>query len=242
MAQPQGAATGPKQTEADQDSGSRPDARSLDYPRAIEQVPTAPRKNENCMTKLLTWRDEWSLGIDTLDTDHRDLVGNLVDICLRFCPLAANPAGLPAGLAAPGASVFGGSDQGDLIESLAAFGAKFHAHCRREESFMRAIHYPRVAEHAAEHLALMTDFSEILRDWRSRGLQVFDDTAQEWVRHWLVAHVLGSDRDFAAAYFELCGLAGPDVAGADHPKSGHLSTKNAKQENNRPARRRSPPR
>ena len=76
---------------------------------------------------------------------------------------------------------------------------------------MRAIHYPEVAAHTARHAALLSQFNEMLNNWRASGIEVFDESAQECVRHWLMTHVLESDRKFAKAYFELCGLADPAV-------------------------------
>ncbi len=163
------------------------------------------------MTKLLTWRDEWALGIDALDADHRALIGTVIDICLRFCPQAAIPSGVSAGVAPPRTAGFPGASQRDLVEALVAFGGQVHAHFRREESFMRAIGYARAEQHAAEHVVLMSQFSEMLRNWRALGITVFDEAAQERVCQWLLTHILESDRAFAKDYFALCGWPESDA-------------------------------
>ncbi|HYN76181.1 MAG TPA: hemerythrin domain-containing protein [Lamprocystis sp. (in: g-proteobacteria)] len=163
------------------------------------------------MSRLLVWREEWSLGIDALDADHRALFGTLIDISLRFCPQAAGPATVRGITRAPETAACAGSPAADLVDSLTAFGAQFRAHIRREEAFMRAIHYPQLAAHAAKHAVLLTQFSEMLSDWRASGNELFDESAQEFVRHWLLTHVLESDRSFANAYFDLCGLEEPGV-------------------------------
>ncbi len=154
--------------------------------------------------KLLTWQDDWALGIDPVDADHRTLIGHLLDICLRFCPQAAALADPPHGIRAPGPSPIAGP--GDLIEALTGFGEEVRAHCEREEAFMRAIKYPRLAEHQAEHLALMAEFDAMVSDCRARDVRVFEETTQEFIRHWILGHILGADRAFADAYFSLCGL------------------------------------
>ena len=74
---------------------------------------------------------------------------------------------------------------------------------------MRAIRYAQTEENAAEHVVLMTQFNEILRDWRGRGITAFDETARERVCQWLLTHILESDRKFAKVYFDLCGLTDP---------------------------------
>jgi hemerythrin len=160
------------------------------------------------MPKLLTWRDHWSLQIDILDRDHRNLIERLGDICLRFCPEAHAKPGLAAdaGHPAPGQSA--------LAEALTGLGQQVREHFRREEAFMHAIGYDRVAEHEGEHAALMAAYTKMLTAWEDRELVVFDALTQERVRHWLMDHVLGSDRSFADAYFRLCGQEIPrDMAG-----------------------------
>jgi hemerythrin len=149
------------------------------------------------MPKLLTWRKEWSLGIGVLDADHRALIEALTDICLRYCPQAASHAPFPGRVATPAIA---------LADALATFGEKVRAHCRREEAFMRAIDYDRWSEHAELHVILMTRFDAMVRDCRARGTQVFDEVGQAWVHDWLLGHIIGSDREFAYAYFNLVGL------------------------------------
>ena len=142
------------------------------------------------MSKLLTWRDEWSLNIDVLDKDHRALVERLGDICMRFCPEASS-----------GRS----GDALALLEALVELGEEVRLHFRREEDFMRAYDYEGIGEHRSEHALLMAEFTALLREWRSEGPHVFDQTAQSIVGDWLLAHILGADREFAEVYFELCG-------------------------------------
>ena len=154
------------------------------------------------MSRLLTWRNEWCLGIGALDADHRALVEALIDISLRYCPQAAAPVAFPRGVPTPGTA----SGRNGLAEALTAFGDKVRAHCRREEAFMRAIGYARQAEHEEQHVVLMTKFDAMVRECRARGILVFDDIGQEWVRDWLLGHIVGCDRDFARVYFSLVGL------------------------------------
>lgn len=142
------------------------------------------------MPKLLTWRDEWSLGIDALDKDHRSLIEQLADICVRFCPEASR-----------GRS----GDANALLDALSELGDAVRAHFQREEEFMQAYYYDRIGEHRSEHALLMAELTALLREWRGEGMHVLDETAQAMVRDWLLAHILGADRDFVVSYFRLCG-------------------------------------
>lgn len=146
------------------------------------------------MPKLLTWHDEWSLNIETLDQDHRELIAQLADICLRFCPES-------------GYTVV--ADGEALIDALSRFGEAARAHFKREEAFMRAFDYELIGEHQSEHALLMAEFTALLREWRQEGLQVFDEAHQAIIRDWLLAHILGADRHFAETYFRLFGMPIP---------------------------------
>ncbi len=142
------------------------------------------------MPRLLAWRQDWSLNIEALDRDHRALIDQLGDICLRFCPEATSGRA---------------GDANALIDALSQLGDSMRDHFQREEDFMRAFDYAGIGEHQCEHAMLMAEFTSMLREWRAEGLPVFDETIQGIVRDWLLAHILGADRTFADAYFRLCG-------------------------------------
>jgi hemerythrin len=161
------------------------------------------------MPKLLTWREDWSLGIDLLDADHRALIGRLADICLHFCPQAGGGLRPLPWLYPPAPS----SRQGaDLIGALTRLGDEANAHFRREESFMRAIGYERLDEHEAEHARMTETYGEILDDLRAQGVRALNDQIRESVSEWLLDHIVGGDRAFASAYFRLCGTDNPSDA------------------------------
>lgn len=158
------------------------------------------------MTKLLTWRDEWSLGIEALDRDHRALIERMGDLCMRYCPELIDPRARRT----PGGRILGtfarpGENPPGLLADLADLGERMRTHFRREEAFMRAIAYERRADHEREHALLMGEYAAMLRDWQARGLTVFDEATQEGVRRWLMDHILAADRAFTQVYFELCG-------------------------------------
>ena len=158
------------------------------------------------MTKLLTWRDEWSLGIETLDRDHRAMIERMGDLCVRYCPQLVDPRlRPPLGGRTQSAFALPGEQSPGLIADLQALGELMRTHMRREEAFMRAIGYERLADHKGEHAILMAEYREMLRGWQESGLQIFDESTQESVRRWLLDHVLGADREFAEFYFRICG-------------------------------------
>ncbi|MGQ9660084.1 MAG: bacteriohemerythrin [Thermochromatium sp.] len=150
------------------------------------------------MTRLLTWHDEWALGIELLDQDHRDLIEQLAEICLRFCPEAS-----------PGRS----GDANALFDALTRLGESMREHFQREEAFMRSFDYEGIGEHQCEHAVLMAEFTTLLREWREEGLAVFDESSQGIIRDWLLAHILGADHHFADTYLKLFDGAAPERLG-----------------------------
>jgi hemerythrin-like metal-binding protein len=139
------------------------------------------------MILVLDWQNEWSLNIDALDREHRDLIGKLADICSRF---------------GPEASAERTSDARALAEALADLGEAVREHFDREEDLMQAVGYAGIAEHLTEHALLMAEYADMVRHWGAEDVQVLDEVAQASVRDWILDHILGADRDFAKAFLE----------------------------------------
>jgi hemerythrin len=144
------------------------------------------------MHRRSSWHPDWSLGIEPLDQDHRALMERLTDIYLRHGPRSRHgPASAAQGEA--------------LHRDLDALASEAREHFRREQAFLRAIGYAQVASHEAEHGRLADALDQQLAQWRAAGLRTLDERARETLHHWLLAHILGGDRDFARRYFQLCG-------------------------------------
>ena len=154
------------------------------------------------MAKTLTWRDEWTLRIDTLDDDHKAIVDLLSDIAQRFAEEPERPVESDEG-----DGVGGGGDggDGDLYAALGRLSAYTREHFRREEEFMRTIDYPGLADHRSEHALHMAELTTQVREFRERGLERLSVQELEFLKQWVVAHILGADRGFADHYFEICG-------------------------------------
>jgi hemerythrin len=150
------------------------------------------------MTKILNWRGEWTLGIDTLDDEHREMVDLLLNVAHRF------------GTEPPSAGASGkGRDNSkeaceDLYSALDRFGTFVRQHFHREEEFLRTIDYPGLADHHSEHLMLMAELTDLVRELRQRKVTHLGPQDLEALKQWVVAHILGADRKFADHYFQIC--------------------------------------
>ena len=150
------------------------------------------------MAKILTWRDEWTLGINTLDDDHRKIVDLLLEVARRFredaeCLKEPREARDVAG------------DNGEtLYTALGRFGDFTRQHFQREEEFIRTIDYPGLSDHYSEHLLLMAELTNMVRELQERGAAHLGSEDLETLKQWVVAHILGADRKFADYYFRIC--------------------------------------
>jgi hemerythrin-like metal-binding protein len=142
---------------------------------------------EDPMTRSLSWHDEWSLNVDVLDTEHRELIEKLSEICDRFGPDAS--AGCSGNASA-------------LIAELTELGDAVREHFRREEDLMKMVGYEGIGEHATEHALLMAEYADLVRHWGTQNIHVLDDDARTSVLDWILDHILGADRDFAKALLE----------------------------------------
>ncbi len=152
------------------------------------------------MAKILTWREDWTLRIDTLDDDHRAIVDILLDIAGRFGTDSQCPQGQR-----PQAEKGSGGDADRLFAALDRLGSVTREHFRREEEFMRTINYPHLAEHRSEHALLMAEHTALKRELRERGVERLGAMELNDLKNWVVAHILGADRGFAEHYFKICG-------------------------------------
>ena len=97
---------------------------------------------------LIEWKDDFNLGIEDVDSEHRDLVA-LIN-ALHEAMLA-------------------GAGRADVVEGISEIYALVSAHFAREEAFMRDTRYLAFAEHKEDHEVLLDDLREIIEQVRAGG-------------------------------------------------------------------------
>ncbi len=140
------------------------------------------------MSDFVNWLDGWLLEIPELDKEHRDLVDMVNRLAQCRCP--------EEGAARPAAEV-------DVIAMLEDLSLHTRRHFQHEEAFMREVAYPRFEDHRYEHLTLLAEFAELLRDVKGTGLQCLDQRTMESLKGWLIGHIAGEDRRFGDYYRRL---------------------------------------
>lgn len=121
---------------------------------------------------LFRWRDNLSIGVPSIDADHKKLIDMLN--CLHFMSIA-------------------GDDHDAIGRVLGGLVDYARVHFRREEALMQAAHYPDVAAHQRLH----RDLSAKLREFETayaNDAETFDVEAfYDFVADWLLVHVMTVD-------------------------------------------------
>jgi hemerythrin-like metal-binding protein len=125
---------------------------------------------------LFEWKDEYLLGLEPLDFEHKDLfrcINDLYEQC-------------------------GIRDEGDELEDcLGQLHARLAAHFALEESAMREMKNPHYEAHKAEHDRFLEEVTEVVASFGtcSGGEQVEAFVIR--VKEWILTHITTTDRQLA---------------------------------------------
>lgn len=119
------------------------------------------------------WRNEYSLGIVEIDSQHKQLIGHFgtIEEAIRQ--------------GQSWSSIY------FLVAELRDF-ARFHFTC--EEALMRLFDFPDLRLHAAEHAHFFKVLAEIEKNSINKAIE---RELVEFLRVWMTKHIVGSDRGFA---------------------------------------------
>jgi hemerythrin len=124
---------------------------------------------------LLRWRENMSVGVESVDADHKHLVDLLNR--LHFLVLAGGDR----------------TSVGDVLDHLLQYVGY---HFDREEKLMAAGNYPGLEEHQACHRELARQLLEHKKTFDDRP-ESFDATAfYDFVSDWLLVHVMDKDMKY----------------------------------------------
>jgi hemerythrin len=125
---------------------------------------------------LMTWQEQYSVGVPALDAQHKhliDLLNQLHD-------------GMRNG--------HGNDVLGRVLERLVTYTEN---HFRAEERYMSSCGFPALAQHIQEHRALTAKASALADDFRS-GRVALSLPVLQFLKDWLRTHILASDQKYAA--------------------------------------------
>ena len=123
--------------------------------------------------RSIVWSDDFLIGIEELDYEHRCLVE---DINKLHRDLLEDV------------------DMDRIEDTLGSIHARMQAHFALEERFMLSHEYPHYPEHKAEHERLLDEYTELMtkseRDQNFGGRKAI----QAVLCQWIVNHILTSDK------------------------------------------------
>jgi hemerythrin-like metal-binding protein len=127
--------------------------------------------------QLLEWSDALHIGVPAMDAQHQELVRllNIVHEARR-----------------------GGADARGLVGPMEAVVAYCAHHFAEEEAFMASFAYEGREQHIALHRSLAGKAVQLLERLRS-GDESAGSECLDFLKSWLVGHILGIDRRYAAA-------------------------------------------
>jgi len=137
------------------------------------------------MPCLINWLDDWLLEIPELDKEHRELVELLNRLVRCQCASVTGQAGVSP-LRRDQAVM-------DMLEEL---GRHVRLHFKHEEAWMLKAAYPDYEDHRYEHMTLLAEYAELVRDVRLQGVECLDQETLCALRGWLIGHIAGADRRF----------------------------------------------
>jgi hemerythrin len=132
---------------------------------------------------LLEWTEKMSVGIDTIDADHKKLL-DLVNELHAVVRKKESPANI-----------------GRVLRDLISYT---DYHFQAEEQLLRLLRFPDLDHHKSVHDSLrkrVTELEERYRDCPEKaGVKMFD-----FLSDWLMRHILGEDMKYKPLLLEKLG-------------------------------------
>lgn len=123
---------------------------------------------------MIPWKEEYCLGIDSIDAQHQELIGIINTLAEKISH---------------------GIAKHDVDSAIADMERYVETHFSFEEKFFTACLYKKTAEHIAEHHL----FLEKAREFRSRALTGDISLSIEmlgYLEEWFLHHVLVIDKQY----------------------------------------------
>lgn len=122
---------------------------------------------------LVTWREDYRVGVSTIDSEHRYLIG----LINEFYDAHAS-----------------GRTAKQILGVLTRLVAYAEEHFQHEEALMKQTDYPRLAHQQKEHEILYSSIYALNEKLARNGVQVDIETLR-FLKRWLIDHILKDDLD-----------------------------------------------
>ncbi|MBF0379766.1 MAG: hemerythrin family protein [Magnetococcales bacterium] len=136
-------------------------------------------KNQFLESKV-AWKDEYSVGIDIIDQDHKKLLGLIMEMFK-----ALNKAKKDERAA-------------EILDELIDYTV---THFDREEALMKKNGYPDIEKHISEHNSMRAKIKEFRANIATNTNQVSSEALQ-YLQDWLVNHITVTDQEYSKYFTE----------------------------------------
>jgi len=124
---------------------------------------------------LINWTKTFSVGVEVLDDDHKQLFGLVNEL---YDGLEAGQAKEPIGQA---------------LDRLVEYT---NTHFSREEQLFASTSYAGASAHKGEHDALIKQMTALRQEFKEGTSPTLPNDVMRFLKTWLVHHILGSDRKY----------------------------------------------
>lgn len=126
---------------------------------------------------MFEWTERWSVGVGTIDAQHKELFAAINSL--------VREEGKPAAR--------------DLVKVLDYLEDYVNNHFGLEEIYMRRLSYPGFPSHKGEHVAFINDFYDLRDEYDGNGATPeLADKMGRYMGDWLVNHIGRVDKALGA--------------------------------------------
>jgi hemerythrin-like metal-binding protein len=132
--------------------------------------------NKLSTRRYLLWKDEYSVGIDSIDQQHKKLI-NLINHLQTAIDYST-----------------GEEFERDALDELVDYTK---THFTYEEGLMRDNDYPDFAAHKEQHEKMFEKVREVLKEYE-KDQDTAMSNAVEYLKDWLINHINGTDKQYSS--------------------------------------------
>jgi hemerythrin-like metal-binding protein len=115
----------------------------------------------------VAWRDDFSVGIESIDYEHQELI-RLINMILERLDVGGDPE--------------------EIADFLGEVHARIAAHFALEEQIMREQKYEQFSDHKADHERLLDDIREIMDAYEARSYAEHKEAFAKRLEDWFGLH------------------------------------------------------
>lgn len=136
-------------------------------------IPFVYKKSAN--TKIVLWKDEYSVGVEVLDEDHKKLISLLNQFITAYDYAVSEEL------------------EQQALEDLISY-TKYHF--EREEQLMTDNEYPDLIAHKNQHKAMITEVDGFVNLYNEQGHDALGEVG-DFLTNWLINHINGTDKQYS---------------------------------------------